>query len=143
MADTASEFATPDLSPAGQRALAEIKQLLHTGLTDWAVTNADTEAIHARLEALSRSDFIAICLALATTRDGATSFLTKYLVRGVLDHSEKMRRAWSEQLSWKLYRVGGEAAQGAEGRAVERELRRLAGEKVWDRARAGAPDAAT
>src|SRR5712691_9065964 len=48
----------PALGDFAARALEEVRRLLYTGVTDWAVTNKDTEDIHAILEQLTRDDFM-------------------------------------------------------------------------------------
>lgn len=127
-------FETPDLSKAAERALEEIRRLLATGITDWAVTDRETEEIHAHLEPLSRSDYLGVLFRLALAKEGGEPLLAKYIRRGVLDHSEKQRQAVSAQVAWKLYTLieGGGPAAVEEARAIERELRALTGATLWD-----------
>jgi hypothetical protein len=130
--------AEPPLGPEAARAYEEIRRLLATGVTDWAVTDADTEAVHAVLEGLRREDFMAVCRRLAREREGAQPLFAKYLVRGVLDHSGIMQARWSEQFDRKVYYEGGaykvhDALRAA--RAFEKEIAALVGAKLWNEAR--------
>lgn len=126
------------LSERAQRAVPEIAKLLHTGLTDWAVTDADTEAVHAILEALPRDDFLHVVRQLAMMREGAGSLYSKYLTRGVLDHSGQMQAKWSEQFDRKVYYESG-AYKGFEtlkkARDFEKEIAALVGATLWNQAR--------
>ena len=140
-------------TPEAAKAHVQVSKLLRTGLLDWAVTNKDTEDIHAVLAGLAPSDWQAVMLRLARTEESpGKNLLIKYLMRGVTDHSEAQCKLFSAQVSEKIY--GPLAAIPADvdeetraaalvaAQSVEKGLRALAGAKLWDYARQGASDAA-
>jgi hypothetical protein len=130
--------AEPPLGDSARRALEEVKRLLYTGITDWAVTNKDTEDVHAILEELPRDDFMRIYRALALPNESGEVLVAKYLVRGVLDHSGLMQARWSEQFDRKVYYEGG-AYKSSEtlktAREFEKEIAGLVGAALWNKAR--------
>lgn len=128
----------PPLSDFAKRSLEEVKRLLFTGITDWAVTNKDTEDIHAILEQLPRDEFLRIYRKLAIPTEHNECLVAKYLVRGVLDHSGMMQAKWSEQFDRKVYYEGGayksfDTLKAA--RDFEKEIAALVGAALWNQAR--------
>ena len=128
----------PPLGDFAKRSLEEIRRLLYTGVTDWAVTNKDTEDIHAILEQLPRDEFMRIYRKLAIPNEQNECLVAKYLERGVLDHSGMMQARWSEQFDRKIYYEGGayksfDTLKAA--RDFEKEIAALVGAALWNRAR--------
>jgi hypothetical protein len=130
--------AEPPLGEAARRALEEIGKLLWTGVTDWVVTDADTEAVHAHLEALGREDFMRVCRRLAAPSAEGECLLAKYLTRGVIDHSGGMQARWSEQFDRKVYYEAGAYKSFDTLRTAydfERAVAAAVGAALWSKAR--------